>query len=45
MRRKNPCLETALRELREAGISDVQQSFGGKHVQLRWENQRPRAKD
>ena len=37
MRRKNPCLETALRELREAGISDVQQSFGGKHVQLRWQ--------
>jgi hypothetical protein len=33
---KNPCLDAALRELADAGIRDVQRSFGGKHLQLRW---------
>ena len=33
---KNPCLEIALRTLGEAGIHDVTQSYGGKHIQVRW---------
>jgi hypothetical protein len=33
---KNPCLEAALRELNAAGIRDVERSYGGKHLQLRW---------
>ena len=33
---RNPCLEAALRELNDAGIRDVTQSRGGKHLQIRW---------
>ena len=33
---KNPCLEAALRELNNAGIRDIERSYGGKHLQLRW---------
>jgi hypothetical protein len=33
---RNPCLDAALRELAAAGIRDVIQSHGGKHLQLRW---------
>ena len=33
---KNECLTAALRELSEAGIRDVQRSYGSKHPQLRW---------
>jgi len=33
---KNDCLEAALAELAAAGIRDVAQSRGGKHIQLRW---------
>jgi hypothetical protein len=33
---KNPCLETALRALADAGVRDVAQVHGGKHLQLRW---------
>ncbi len=33
---KNPCLEAALRELDAAGIRDVERSYAGKHLQLRW---------
>jgi hypothetical protein len=33
---RNDCLEAALRELAAAGIRDVAQSRGGKHIQLRW---------
>ena len=34
---KNPCLDVALRELNAAGIRDVEQAHGGKHLQLRWQ--------
>ena len=34
---KNPCLEVALRVLEEAGIRNVEQAIGGKHLQLRWQ--------
>ena len=33
---RNACLEAALAELEAAGIRDVAQSHGGKHIQLRW---------
>jgi len=33
---RNPCLDAALRELAAAGIRDVIQSHGSKHLQLRW---------
>ena len=33
---KNPCLEAALRELSNADIRDIERSYGGKHLQLRW---------
>jgi hypothetical protein len=33
---KNPCLAAALAELESAGIRDVEQVRGGKHVQVRW---------
>ena len=33
---KNECLAAALRELAAAGVRDVQQSYGSKHLQLRW---------
>ena len=33
---KNPCLTAALEELSAAGIRDITQSYGGKHLQLRW---------
>lgn len=33
---KNECLEIALRELKAAGVRDVEQAHGGKHLQLRW---------
>jgi hypothetical protein len=33
---KSPCLEAALDELAKAGIRDVTQSHGGKHLQIRW---------
>ena len=33
---KNTCLEAALRELELAGIRDIEQVHGGKHLQLRW---------
>jgi hypothetical protein len=33
---KNDCLEAALHELELAGIRDVEQAHGGKHLQLRW---------
>jgi hypothetical protein len=33
---KNDCLEAALHELELAGIRDVDQAHGGKHLQLRW---------
>lgn len=34
---RNPCLEAALKELDAAGIRDVEQAHGGKHLQLRWQ--------
>jgi hypothetical protein len=34
---RNPCLDTALRELDAAGIRDVEQVHGGKHIQVRWQ--------
>ena len=34
---RNPCLEAALKELDAAGVRDVVQASGGKHVQLRWQ--------
>jgi hypothetical protein len=33
---KNDCREAALRELRAAGIRDIERSYSGKHIQLRW---------
>jgi hypothetical protein len=33
---RNDCLEAALQELELAGIRDVEQAHGGKHLQLRW---------
>jgi hypothetical protein len=33
---RNPCLEAALRELEAAGVRDVEQVRGAKHLQLRW---------
>jgi hypothetical protein len=36
MIRRNPCLDVALRTLNEAGIRDIVQAHGGKHLQLRW---------
>lgn len=33
---QNPCLDAALHELESAGIRDVAQARGGKHLQLRW---------
>jgi hypothetical protein len=33
---KNPCLEAALRELNDAGIRDIERSYGGRHQQIRW---------
>jgi hypothetical protein len=33
---KNPCLDAALRALTDAGVRDVAQVHGGKHLQLRW---------
>jgi hypothetical protein len=35
--KKNPCLDAALRELAAAGIHDVVQAYGGKHLQVRWQ--------
>jgi hypothetical protein len=34
--RNNSCLQAALDELDDAGIRDVERSYGGKHQQLRW---------
>jgi hypothetical protein len=34
---RNECLSAALQELSAAGIRDVKQAYGGKHLQLRWE--------
>jgi hypothetical protein len=34
---KNDCLDAALRELRAAGIRGIERSYGGKHIQLRWQ--------
>jgi hypothetical protein len=34
--KKNPCLDAALQELSAAGVRDVKQAYGGKHLQLRW---------
>jgi hypothetical protein len=34
---RTPCLEAALRELDAAGIRDVEQVRGGKHMQIRWQ--------
>jgi hypothetical protein len=33
---KNVCLAVALRELELAGIRNIEQARGGKHLQLRW---------
>ena len=33
---KNECLAAALRELDAAGVRDIERSYGGKHLQLRW---------
>jgi hypothetical protein len=33
---KNPCLEAALSELAKVGIRDVERSYGGKHLQIRF---------
>ena len=33
---KNDCLEAALNELELAGIRNVEQVHGSKHLQLRW---------
>jgi hypothetical protein len=34
---RNSCLDIALRELESAGIRDIEQVRGGKHLQLRWQ--------
>ena len=34
---RNPCLDAALEEFEAAGVRDVQQVRGGKHLQLRWQ--------
>ena len=34
---RNPCLDAALREFAVAGIRDVTQAHGSKHLQLRWQ--------
>ena len=34
---RNPCLKAALKELDAAGIRQVEQVNGGKHLQLRWQ--------
>jgi hypothetical protein len=33
---RNECLAAALRELDAAGVRDIEQVNGGKHLQLRW---------
>jgi hypothetical protein len=33
---RNPCLEAALSELAKVGIRDVERSYGGKHLQIRF---------
>ncbi len=33
---RNECLRAALHELESAGIRNVEQAYGGKHLQLRW---------
>jgi hypothetical protein len=33
---KNACLAAALHELELAGIRNIEQAHGGKHLQLRW---------
>jgi hypothetical protein len=33
---KNDCLEAALQELDLAGVRNVEQAHGSKHLQLRW---------
>ena len=33
---RNPCLDIALRELGAAGIRNITQGYGSKHLQLRW---------
>ena len=40
--KRNECLDAALNELGAAGIRDVEKSFGGKHLQIGLERQRPR---
>jgi hypothetical protein len=34
---RNPCLDAALRTLDDAGVRNVTQAHGGKHLQLRWQ--------
>lgn len=33
---KNACLDAALSELEKAGVRDIEQAHGGKHLQVRW---------
>jgi hypothetical protein len=33
---RNSCLDVALKVLADAGVRDVEQVHGGKHLQLRW---------
>jgi hypothetical protein len=33
---RNECLTAALRELEAAGVRDIEQARGSKHMQLRW---------
>jgi hypothetical protein len=33
---RTECLAAALHELESAGIRNVEQAYGGKHLQLRW---------
>ena len=34
---RNECLAIALRELNAAGVRNIEQVRGGKHLQLRWQ--------
>jgi hypothetical protein len=34
--KQNPCLQAALSELAKVGIRDVERSYGGKHLQIRF---------
>jgi hypothetical protein len=33
---RNACVDAALGELEAAGVRDIEQARGGKHLQLRW---------